>query len=418
MAEEAVLPGSRYDSTNPVLLNLQSPTGTPRSSRLTSVTDPIGGVPRAADQLAHFWEGLYDLRPESHLSRFLKALLGDAGIGGVSKQYTVSRLHSVVMTTRYYDLDALYGSLLGVRRMASESLGNDPYTEDSTADEWAVIDDRDAAYRSRVEAFSRAMGLGATPDGMAALAQAITGVECRVHESYLDVDEAGSVPTPAPVTGRTYGDVEHDFGYYNAMGRGSYADIEGGFATFGGSGDFDSNRSEFVVSPKRALSLEETYELSLVLRRFKPAGSLLRIAPLGVPVHRPVIPRHVYADSVHWEVLAKVAPSKAVESAYSRSNGPGIPTSQPRAAFAGYQGEAWSFNADVSSVFSYTLGTGGEVKDKINYQRVVVNKVATDYQPARALASQQAILSGRLVSDGVAAISPFSSTSSRRVAAK
>ncbi len=408
MAEEATLPGSRYDSTTPVLLNLQSPTGTPRSSRLTSVTDPIGAVPRVSDQLAHFYPGLYDLSPSSHLSRFLKALLGDTGIGGVSKQYTVSRLHSVVMTTRYHDLDRFYGNLLGVRRMASEALGTNPYSEDSTPEEWEVIDARDAAYRSRVETFSRAVGLGATPDGMAALAQAITGVECRVHESYLDVDEEGSVPIPAPVTGRTYGDVEDDFGYYHAAGRGTYGDVEGGVAVFGGSGDSDSNRSEFVVSPKRSLSLEETYELSLVLRRFKPAGSLLRISPQGVPVHRPVIPRHVFADSTHWEVTAKVAPGKAVESAYGRSDGPGIPTSQPRSAFAGYQGEAWSFNGDVSTVFSYTIGTDGEVADRYNYQRVMVNKTPHDYVPANALASQQEILAGRMMSDGVATISPFS----------
>lgn len=409
MAEEGILPGSRYDSTNPVLLNLQSPTGIPRSSRLSSVTDPLGAVPRVADQLAHFWPGLYDLNPESHLSRFLKVLLGDSGIGAVAKQYTVSRLHSVVMTTRYNDLDRLYGGLLGMRRMASESLGTNPYTEDATPEEWEVIDARDSAYRSRVETFSRAMTLGATPEGMAALAQAVTGVECRVHEAYLDVDDEFSVPAPAPETGRTYGDVEDDFGFYGAMNRGSYADVEGGFAVFGGSGDTDSNRSEFIVSPKRMLSLEETYELSLVLRRFKPAGALLRISPQGVPVHRPIIPRHVYADSVHWEVSAKVAPKKDVESAYGRSLGPGVPTSQPRAAFSGYQGEAWSYNADVASVFSYTVGEDGEVSDRYNYQRVMVGDTPHDYVPAEALASQQAILSGRLVSDGVASATPFSS---------
>lgn len=409
MTEQATLPGSRYDSTNPVLLNLQSPTGVPRSSRLTSVTDPIGGVPRVADQLAHFWEGLYDLSPESHLSRFLKALLGDSGMGALTKQYTVTRLHSVVMTTRYHDLDRLYGGLLGMRRMASESLGINAYVDDATPEEWEVIDARDAAYRSRVETFSRAMTQGATAEGMAALAQAVTGVECRVHESYLDVDDEFSTPTPAPPTGRSYGDVQRDFGYYGAMNRGTYADIEGGFAVFGGSGDSDSNRSEFIVSPKRMLSLEETYELSLVLRRFKPAGALLRISPLGVPVHRPVIPRHVYADSVHWEVETKVAPNKDVESAYSRSEGPGVPVSQPRTAFSGYQGEAWSYNADVSSVFSYTVGTDGAVSDRYNYQRVMVHDTPHDYVPAEALASQQSILSGRLVSDGVASASPFSS---------
>jgi hypothetical protein len=243
---------------------------------------------------------------------------------------------------------------------------------------------------------------------MAAIAQAVTGVECRVHESYLDVDEEGAVPAPAPVTGRTYLDVEHDFGYYSAMSRGSYADVEGGFAVFGGAGDYNSNRSEFVVSPSRILSLEETYELSLVLRRFKAAGSLLRISPLGVPVHRRVIPRHVYADSTYWEIDSKVAPNKDVESAYSRSQGPGIPTLQPRAAFSGYQGEAWSYNSDVSTVFSYTLGTDGEVADRYNYQRVMVQNTPYDYVPANALADQQSILSGRILSDGVAAAPPFS----------
>jgi hypothetical protein len=329
MAEQSIVPGSRYDSANPVLLNLQAPTGVPRSSRLASVSDPLGATPPLGSRLDHFWPGLYDLSPESHLSRLLNAILGDAGIGAVSKQFTVSRLQSMVMTTRYLDLDRLYGGLLGMRRMAVENLGMDPYVDGATPAEWEVIDAKDAAYRSRVEAFSRALSMGPTPDGMAALAQAVTGVECVVHESYLDADDtAGPGDNPAPPGGRTYGEVETSFIYYGFM-RNTYADIE-----------------------------------------------------------------------------AKVAPLKAVENAYSRTSGAGVPTAQARPAFSSYQGEDWYFNGDVASVVSYTM-VNGEIMDRYDYQRVTTGSVSKDYTPNLALTDQQAINAGRVMASGALATSPF-----------
>lgn len=395
--------GSRYADGTPMLLDLQAPTGMPRSALLDSVTDPISPTPRAADRLAHFFEGVYDLSPESHLSKLLKVILGDAGIGILSKQYTAARLQSIILTTRYGDLDRIYGALLGMRRMASEMLGSSPYVEDATPDEWDVIDARDAGYRSRVETFSRAIALGPTPAGMAALAQAVTGVECRVHEAYLDIDE-GTLAVEPPTQPRTYGGVEQDFRYYGAM-RGSYADIEGGAAAYGGS--LDSNRALFTVTPTRALTLEETYELTRVLNRFKPAGALLKVSPHGVEIHRPVKVRHAYADSVYWEVSTKVAPKKDVEAAYLRTSGAGVPTVQPRPVFAAYQGEAWSYNKDVSQVLSYTLDDAGEVRDQYNYERVTSGRTSVDYTPSKAIADPTRILLGRAASDAVLTSSPY-----------
>ena len=408
MFTESIVPGSRYASDDPALLNLQAPTGIPRSSRLASVTDPISMVPAIDDQLAHFWPGLYDLSPESHLSRFLKVILGDAGSGSGSKQFTAARLQTMVATSRYLDLDRLYGSLMGVRRMASEDLlGINPYFDDATPEEWNVIEARDAAYRARVEAFSRSIALGATPAGMAAIASAIVGIECRIHETYLDIDEgstAGSVP--APVGGRTYAEVESGFIYYGNM-RGSYANIEGGASPFGGGGDLDHNRAVFIVTPKRLLTLEETYELTRVLSRFKPAGTLLRIEPNGVPIHRKVNVRHAYADSTYWEVNAKVAPTKKTEPLYDRTAGPGVMMAQPRPAMSGYQGEAWSYNADVASVVSYTVDETDTVTGGYNYQRLTVNGVEQDFTPNLAVMPQEAILRGRAVSPGVLSSSPY-----------
>ena len=111
-----------YDSTNPVLLALQAPTGLPRSSQLSTVTDPITATQRTSDRMRHFFPDVYDLSPESHLSRFVKVLIGDAGIGGLTKQYAVARQQSFLLTTRYNDLDRFYGAVLGFRRMSSETL--------------------------------------------------------------------------------------------------------------------------------------------------------------------------------------------------------------------------------------------------------------------------------------------------------
>lgn len=401
-------PGGRY-STDAVLLALQAPTsGAPRSARLDSVTDPLLPPRSAASRLDHLFAGLYDLRAESHLSRLLKVLLGDAGTGQLRKRYLVARMASVVLTTRFGDLDRLYGALLGFPRLSGEQLDISPYLDAATPEEWEEVDARDARYRSRVEQFSRAIALAATPAGMAAAAQALLSVECQVYETWSLIDETGGNVggSPPPVGARTYGDVETFYVTYNSMQVGSYADVEGGTGSFGRT--TPTNRAEFVVRPLRQISLEEAYRLTRVLNRLKPARALLSVDASGVAVHTPVVIRDVSASSTHWEVRTKVVPALDVSRFYPLPST--TPVAQPRPAFSGYQGEAWSYNSDIVTTTAYAESATGAGVSTVEYERVIgADGRPLDLTPDRALADPEALMRGRVVSDGVLLAAPYAS---------
>jgi hypothetical protein len=109
------------------LLRLQAPLGVPRSTFFETTTDPLLPPWRTTEMLAHFYDAIYDLRPESHLSRLLKVVLGDTGTGQLRKRYTYAHLSQFLLTTHYTDLDLLYGGVFGLHRFLRERLDIDPY---------------------------------------------------------------------------------------------------------------------------------------------------------------------------------------------------------------------------------------------------------------------------------------------------
>lgn len=417
------------------LLNLQAPGGTLVSSRLRRVTDPISLTPATDVRMRHFFEGVYDLSPQSHLSRFVKAIMGESGVGYLSKVYAYAHSQSVLATMRYADLDAFYGDVLGLKRMSWERTDPALYYTANTPAQWDEIEARDASYRARIEAFSRAIGLGGTPAGLIGVASALLGVEVRLYESYLALDESGSIETEAhPLRPRTYAEVEAAFKNYGTLENLTYGDIEGQYGTIGRANVND--RVHFTIRPMRPISSEESYQLRVVLDRFKPVGTMLSIDPLGLSLHTPVKMRGVAADSTHWEVLTLVNPSPRTREQYKvGGTTPSAPTFElPRPAATNKQSEAWSYNSDIVSVKGYreiaesawpTLpdpeshdqrivggGEGWAIRGLtpglyVNYQRVNYAKGgARDYRPEKALADHRTILKGRTVSDSVATSSP------------
>lgn len=388
------------------LLALQGPTsGAPRSALMASVTNPVLPPRPAADRLAHLYDGLYDLRPETHLSRLLKVLLGDPGAGTLRKRLLAARLSSVLATMRYAEMDRLYGALLGLPRLSRERLDLSVYTTAATPEEWEVIDARDAAYRTRVQAFSRAIPMAGTAEGMAALGEAMLGVECRVYETYQLLDGGGpSDPAVHAASVRTYGDVEDDYHTYGALDATSYGEVEGGAGDYGRGPT--TNRAEFTLRPLRPISQEESYALTRVIGRLKPAQALPTIDPLGVAVHQPAVVRAVSADSTYWEVRTTVVPRPAVAAAYPTPAG--VPATPARPVASGYQGEAWAYNADVQATTAYAeSATGARVAD-VDYERAVTPAGRVlDLTPDRALADAEAIRRGRAASDGVVVGSPY-----------
>lgn len=412
------------------LMRLQAPNGTLESSRLRPVTDPIALRPIPEARMAHFFEGVFDLSPESHLSRFVKVLLGDAGAGYMSKVLNHAHSQNILATMRYADLDAFYGDVLGLKRMSWEHTDPAKYFQINTPAEWDEIEARDASYRSRIEAFSRAIALGATPSGLRGLASALLGTEVRLYESYLMIDHAGSVSTsPTPARPRTYGEVEADYGTYGAMQGSTYADIEGNYGSIGRAEVND--RAHFVVRPMRPISSEEDYQLRRVMERFKPVGTLMTVDTKGLAVRTPVKPRGASADSVHWEVLSLIHPEDVVSYNYGTHIGA---FEAPRPAMADKQTEAWSYNSDIVSVRGYReisehlwpgLDDPEDHEQRItgvpdlwsannatpglwsNFQRINYREGRVrEYRPEMAISDHQTILRGRAASNGGMISSP------------
>lgn len=380
-------------SNEAVLLAMQAPSGVPRSQIFETVTDPLIPSSQTSEMLAHFFDGVYDKSPESHLSRLLKVLLGDSGAGQLRKRYTYAHLSQFILTTNYYDLDRLYASVFGLGRFLRERFDIDPYLDAATDAEWEAIDAADASYRNRVAAFSRAIPWAGTPNGMVMAASAVLGDECRVYENYDFIDTGGYGAIDPSIN--TWGDLEaHTWGYFDGRTWGS---MEGG-ASFQGKAN---SRTEFIVRPLRTITDEEQYHLTKVLTRLKPAKALMSIdsrpAALytSIPVHRAV------ASSTYWHIQSKVQVNPKYASAYSRVD-EHQPVEQPRYAFSAYQGEAWTYNSDVAKVTSYAVDANGNVVQDQNFDRVITpNGSVVDYKPQQALQSADDIMRGRVVSDGV-----------------
>ena len=416
------------------LLNLQAPGGVLTSSRLRRVTDPISLTPSPEVRMRHFFEGVYDLSPTSHLSRFVKTLLGDAGIGYLTRIYIHARGQNALATMRYGDLDAFYGDVFGLRRMSWERTDPARYLEANTSAEWDLIDAKDASYRARIEAFSRAIGLGGTPAGLTGVASAMLGVEVKIYESYLMIDQAdGPIsPEPTPLEPRSYEQVEESFGYYRQMDNNTYADIEGQYGQIGRANVND--RAHFTIRPMRSITGEENYQLQRVLDRFRPVGTMMSIDPQGVPVHTPVKLRGASTDSTYWEVVTSVKPPKEIIHVFR----PGTTETDPPwdlgiPAEGRGQAEAWSYNSDIVHVDGYreisedswwALEDPDSQEERIhgvprywgsthktpglevNYQRVEFASGVRDYHPAKAIADHVLTLQGRAASPGVVISSP------------
>ena len=362
--------------------------GRPQIEGMSEGTNLIVPPVRSADRLAHFPSDLYDLSPESHLTRFLKAMLGDAGAGRLSKTGLLARLEHSLQGTHFFDLDSFYGALFGTQRRRDEVIEGDPFTEVFTDAEWDEIAARDDSYRARIEQFARAINYGATPTGVLLMAEALLNVECDVYESFLTQDRSIS----------TYADLEAAGTYADLEALGTYADLE----SDGGDPTASMNRAVFTVVPKRQITDEERYDLIRVLNVLKPAGSILRISPLGRPHLTPVKIRGAAADSEMWKVRRST-----IES------GQAVPKKRP--PFTSYQGEAWTHLGSLLGVTSYNLNDDGSTENWGLVGVVKVGGTTYTYTPDLGLVPLSLVLSGRAASDGVVVRHPYRSAPRNRV---
>jgi len=222
------------------IINRQTSDTSPNVDGLLEATSPLLVPVRAADRLAHFDIG-YRTTSDTHLARFLKVLLGDAGIGGVRKGFLGARLSQTLQGSNFFDLDRFYGALFALRRRVEEIISGEVV---QTSAEWNDTYSRDALYRSRIQQFTRALSYGGSPTGMELLAEAVLNVDCDVYETYL-------------IDGHTeYGPIA-DF-------------LVGQIKTQEGT-VIDLDRWTFTVRPRRPITPAEDYNLRRVLRLVQPA---------------------------------------------------------------------------------------------------------------------------------------------------
>lgn len=383
------------------LLDMQAPQGVPRSNFFEVVSDPLLPPSRTTEMLAHFYDEVYDLRSESHLSRLLKILLGDTGTNQLRKRYTYAHLSQFLLTTHYNDLDQMFAEAFGLKRFLRERLSIDVYLDAATDEEWEQINAADASYRSRIEAFSHALNLAGTPSGMVIAASAILGHECRVYESYQFLDNENVYADAVAASTYTYADLEEST--YGELNGRAYSELEGETPF---QGRLPDSRGEFIVRPLRSISAEEQRQLTYALNRIKPAEALMTIDARPAAMHIPVPVGRCEASSSYWHVQHRVKIDPANASLYERFD-PEDPVEQPKAAFSQYQGEAWNYNSDVVSVTSYAEDADGNVVQEVNYdQRLDDSGEVVAQTPDQALADPAEVLMGRYVSDGVLTASP------------
>lgn len=424
MAGELIVHGvSVFDTSqqNPnSLLQLQTTISNPQVPELPTATGMVLPDLATYDRLSHFPEDLYDLRPESHLVRLLKALMGDSGAGQIRKRYLLAQLEQSLNSTHFYDLDRFYGALFGARRGISGSLPFDPMENIATPDGWDEISTYDARFRERIVKLAKAITMGGTPMGMQAIAEALTGVECDIYEVWRQLDGLGSAGA-----GRTYNQVESDFASYDAMKTLSWDQIAG--VTVYGNLAINA-RNEFIIRPKKVYNVsepeqardraEDIYGIMRVINVLKPAFTIASVDDKGLAVHQKVPIAAVSADSEYWEVVTRVLPKEGHDDVYSlvyraydkRANPTKIQKVVPRPPFSSSQGSQWSYVSEVAKVQAEsTLAGSFTVVDPTDYDTVTFyDGKKYIYRPNYALAEAKTIRASQAAGDGSLIAHPYS----------
>jgi len=150
------------------------------SGNLLSLNTPSS----LAKKVRNFPDDIYDFNPGDNLTTLMTTLLGGAGTGQLSALQVMARLGQQYL--EYSNLDAVMGQLLSLSRNSDEiySFSNNPFTDQLDYVQWEEILGKDASYRERLLQAAEAYQLGSSVWGVVKLAEAVTGIEFRVVESW------------------------------------------------------------------------------------------------------------------------------------------------------------------------------------------------------------------------------------------
>lgn len=144
---------------------------------------PLGGPQYPLNYLDRFPDAVYNKSIDSHLVRFMYALLGPAGAGWLRKNYLDARLKLEDAGIDTFDLDSFYGDPLSFGRILEEVYDTDPGGL-IPRDEWEQIRAKDAQYRNRALDYVKGARAGNTPQGMALVARSGLGHDVEIIENY------------------------------------------------------------------------------------------------------------------------------------------------------------------------------------------------------------------------------------------
>ena len=366
-----------------------------------TTSDPLLPDRVLEDRLGHFDPEIFDLSDQSHLIKLLRVLLGGAGLGGLRRQAAVARLQNMFNGMHFLDLDRFYGALFGIQRTTGEAYADqdfNPYTGATDSATWDEIRSKDASYRSRLIKFAKGIPLGPTYIGIKTMVEALLSAPCEIYESWALIEEQTLNASTSPVFTYTYEMLENTAVKWGGLEGTSWGTWGGGnLAQISRLGL--NNRSDIVIQPKREITPAEHYQLMRVVNRFRPSGTTLTIDPMGVALHRPLVPRNAMADSEYWEVTSTITPNKKLARPPS-----GIYPStaqQARPAFAQYQSEAMSYNGDISAITSYAMESGSIVSRGDDELVTFPDGTQRRYMAADSAMTTAEALSAKLVSDGV-----------------
>lgn len=408
-------------------------------------------------RLANFPSDLYDLRQHSHLSRFMRALMGDSGAGGSRKRFLIARFQQAFSSTHFYDLDRFYGALFGTPRFQSERIKINPYTDVATSDEWDQVHTADAHFRERVFALAKAIPMGGTKPGLKTAAEAIVGAPCEVIEDWARVDylHGHGFNTPDDTERYTWRQVEflgryrdiEDTGFrWRNLGGNTMPLIEGQrhYKHFFPDGLYSyslaknlggptwarlerrieklpvakNDRGGVLVRPLktypdtpqgRSEKAQDEQALRRVLNVLKPDNVRLRLDMdgQGLYLNRPI--RAVYADSEYYEINQSVSPTNIQQSRiYPLSRGQiesgvavGTTRILPRPPFSAVQTAEWNYANEVVAVRSYAESAETKIViDGANYDRATdIYGHVIEFSGEKGVLDPRAAEAGRLSTD-------------------
>lgn len=413
------------------LMPLQADITVPQSSALASGTGMLVADTAITEQLRHFPDDVYDLRPTSHLVRLMQVLLGESGVGQLRKRLLLAQLQTLSSSgARFFDLDRFYGALFGATRTNTEQLAINPMeTSTATAAEWESIEAADASFRDRMTALAQSIAMGGTVPGLTAAAEAITGVECDVFESWALL-EATANPAEAG----------HDWEW---MEDGNWSEYEGqiwgaleGTPFYGRSGVL--TRSELLVrvnrdypsTPEgRTQRASDEWALVRVLERLKPAHILLTVDTQGTSALLPRGISEVRSDSEHWEIATRVTPSQIPLgvtpyplSPQQEADGIDSGSSRvlPRPPLVTKIGDEWAYGSQIPTCRTYSVTPTDDVDftepgpvpdaglDSIDQAIIWRDGTSTVYRATLGAMDPLLSQAARAGADGVLVANPYS----------